>query len=66
MDPDSQCRIPDGWRNSNRYIKAHSRKEKVQNDFNVKPILNQKLWEDVKNLELLMNNRKPEQSEILL
>lgn len=66
MDHGSQCRIPDGRRNSNRYIKAHSRKEKVQNNFNVKPIFNQKSWEDVKNLELLMNNRKQEQSEILL
>lgn len=66
MDHSSQCRIPDGRRNSNRYIKAHSRKEKVQNNFNVKPVLKQKLWEDVKNLELLMNNRKPEQREIFL
>lgn len=41
-------------------------RKKVQNNFNVKPIFNQKLWEDGKNLELLMNSRKPEQSEILL
>lgn len=54
------------WQEKLRYIKAHSRKEKVQNSFNVKSIFNQKLWEDVKNLEFLMNNRKPEQSEILL
>lgn len=41
-------------------------RKKVQNNFNMKPIFNQKLWEDVKNLELLMYSRKPEQSEILL
>lgn len=42
------------------------KKKKVQSGFILKPIFNQKLWEDVNNLELLKNNRKPEQSKILL